>query len=227
MNFHEEKNAHGRWVGKFKYTRIKLKDALKFADDDWCREFFKSFQKMHDKHPGKMLLLEWDISESELSESKVEWTLIANRAGYSKEMDPEDFGRGVREDYKPNRFSSYRGGTGGGDLVMISPGKGNGTCKNGYLQGLGKGRCIHVTNYMCSGETHYEEKKMLWKMVGETAKWRIDGILKRPDHHGVDRVWGVDKDGHKTIHISTHGYGVPWLHVRVESKEQYPDQANY
>ena len=231
MNFTEEKNSKGRWVRKCEYKRITLKDALKFNDDDWCQEFFKSFDNMHQKHKGKFLLFEWDVCESKLSDTKVKWTLIANRGGYDPEERHQSFESKLNEDFTPSVFDSTKHSERGSDIVMICPGKGDGTGTEGSLHGLGNGRCTHVTNYMCSGKTEYEEKKTLWKLVGKTAMRRMDGTLRRYGGYYKNGQRGniadIDKNGHEKLHISTHGFGVPWLHVRVESKPEYPDQANY
>ena len=241
LKFREDKNSKGRWVRDCRYEGISLKEALQFSDHKWCSEFFHSIENMHEKHPGKMLLLEWTVHKKDLSKNVVEWRVIANRGGYDpSKISKSEFGRVIPEDYTPvvhDTTGYYSGRMHSGpksqDLVMISPGKGNGTGYEGKLHGLGEGRCIHLTNFMCLEGTSFEEKKDLWKMVGKTALRRIQGDLRRytgyygRDGHHRGEVASVDQDGHDTMTISTHGFGVAWLHVRVESNPQYKDQANH
>ena len=208
-------NSKGQRVRNCEYEGIKLQDALKFTDEKWCNKFFKSFENMNKNYPGKMLYLEWDVYKSELPKTKVKWTLIADKKGYSQKMK-NGFGSKVNKDYEPSWFPNEDARE--GDIVMICPGEGSGTSTKGFVnESLGHGRCIHVTNYMCSGKTGDDEKKKLWKMVGETTMLRMEGKLER-----TDKYKDVDKGGHKKMTISTHGHGVPWLHVRVESNPQYP-----
>jgi len=233
----EEKNSKGRWVRECKYEGITLENALTFTDDDWCETFFQSFENMSKTHKGKFLLLEWDIYETNLSNNTVNWTLIANRGGYDPTKVHGDFGNVIQDDYTPVVFDNTRSkknSEGRQRLVMISPGKGHGTGEQGVVhRDLGEGRCVHLTNYMCSKETSKKEKKKLWQLVGKTALRRMNGTLRRytgyfsseNGHRG--EIASVDRDGHAYMCISTHGFGVPWLHVRVEDKPEYKDQANY
>jgi len=229
-------------VRDYRYEGITLEEALNFADETWCKEFFNSIEQMHSKNPKRMLLLEWHILKENLNKEEVKWRVIANRGGYnpSKDGRKTDFGNTLPDNYDPvvhDATGYYNGrmhkGKESQDIVMISPGKGHGTGYEGILNtDLGEGRCIHLTNFMCLG-TSFEEKKKLWNLVGKTALRRMRCELRRyTGYYGSDgrhrgEVAEKDQNGHKEMTISTHGFGVAWLHVRVESKPQYPDLANY
>merc|ERR1712147_224019 len=201
------------------YEGITLEEALKFNDDDWCRNFFQSIVDMHEKDKNRFLFVHWYVEKANLSDNCVKWQLIFNkgqRGGYpEKGFQKKDFGSKLDDGYEPHMFEDHERE----DLIMICPGKGDGTGVEGGIGGsLQDGRCKHVVNFMCSGETEYEEKKKMWQLVGETTLQRMNGELMRKK--------GIDEKEHDALTISTHGFGVSWLHVRVEADPKYKDLAN-
>merc|ERR1719181_758641 len=71
-------------------------------------------------------------------------------------------------------------------------------------------------------EHNFAEAVSLWQLAGRTALARLRGQFRRPNGLFAGRVYprecgsGLDK-----VEISTHGFGVPWLHIRIESHAQY------
>jgi len=241
----EEKEGKVSYTRECFYSGITLEEALMFRDENWCEAFFKSIEDMHMAHENRHLFLDWKIRKSELTDPDipVAWKVIAARGGYPKEVTPENFGKKVFEDHQPNMFD-VEGPRKDRDIVMICPGEGK-PDQPGNKGGLGgrlqQGRCKHLANFMCPGEnedynTKDEEKKDLWKLVGKTALERLNGTLERKirekgrwkkteDGEYETQIASIDKEGHKELTISTHGYGVSWLHVRVETNPQYPNNA--
>ena len=212
----------GRRVWERKYEEITLEEALMFEDDTWCAKFFGSLDEMHQLYPERLLFLEWWVDKEKLGDSIIQWKVIAGSRTYPAKLT-NDFGRRLKNGYEPVMFEDKKRE----DIVMVSPGKGNGTGYEGGFGGkLREGRCKHLLNFMCSGGTGEKEKKDLWRMVGETALKRIKGELKRKNGRNKNQVAQMDAEGHDKVLISTHGFGVGWLHVRIESNPKYPDVAN-
>ena len=252
MHLHigHEEGAPGkpyRKMRRFTVDGITLEQALLFENDEWCDKFFSSFQKMNKEKPHRLLYLKWDVEKSCLSRNTVSWELIAaGQTGYKKGDARNSFNS--NPDYpkvhkKPSHEPSFHGHKGNDpDLVMISPGEGPDVGKGGRDIGVGKGRCANVTNYMCCPDdpkegpgTSREERKALWRMVGQVALARLGqpsrGFLwdkSRKLQHGQTaaekRAETFPHGGHRSVEINTHGGGVPWLHVRVEA---YPEYDTY
>ena len=127
----------------------------------------------------------------------------------------------------------------GGDIIMVSPGT---KIKGVNNPGDGQ-RNRQIGDYMSSWAegwgykaTSYQEKCALWSKAGKISIERLEGKLDRRNKFRTEVGWpegiyrlkdnvdekGKPGEGLDEVTIYTHGLGVPWLHLRVESHPQFP-----
>lgn len=206
-----------------------LQDALKFDDatpaaQHWKREFFQSLQ--NHEWPGKNFYLKWNIYKAELTNTSFSWKIV---------MRPDDYSSKGGNHADPSKFGSRIDGAAPGihqggsnpDLVQVSPGN-----DDDRKPRQGNDRCMFVGTYMQL--TSEPEKTSLWQTCANVATKRLSGKFDRNQVMHWDKVggsqWGngvaaMDANGHTHIEINTHGGGVPWLHVRIETRPEYDPEA--
>ena len=135
--------------------------------------------------------------------------------------------------------SGADGMTRDGDIIMVSPGT-----KTKGINDLDDGqRNRQIGDYMSSWSeawgykaTSYEEKCATWSKAGQVAIARLEGKLDRRKDVHTEEPWpesvyrmkdNVDEQGKPgsgldEVTIYTHGKGVPWTHIRIEERPQYP-----
>jgi len=79
-----------------------------------------------------------------------------------------------------------------GDAIMIVPAQAEKVAEDAYP---------HLAAFVRKGPE--EQKDNLWRKLGESLTSRLDEVQRKP-------VW-----------VSTHGGGVSWLHIRLDSRPKY------
>lgn len=209
-------NVPEDWFVRYnKYTGITLGKALEFSDREFVRCFLKSLQDVTtDRH--QFFYVQWGVIKKNLDKDGVEWKFVVKNEGYGYSHWKESgihFAHKLYDDRQPTAFTD--------DEIMnfitVAPGTRGGRTVE-QLKSSKENVLRNIQSF--SWQADISDQFQFWHLVGNlTLAWfagKFDDMRREYSDISQEMLSNVQH-----LEISTHGLGIPWLHVRIEETPVY------